>query len=199
MASYHMLLELIMMLYYKNIETRRTFGAKFSNHSQKMGEPVEEYAAYLKRLYDKAHANRDKEIRCEDLFRRFLDGLVDDRTKFHVEYIKEPIDIDEAVYEVINFQETKRRQDEGMERRHRRPTRKLNVRQVIESEDENEDFSEDDKVLQERIARATPKPKKSQYIRKMHWNVNIQNNTEEKREDRNASTNNNNEQEAHGP
>ena len=53
-------------------------------------------------MYDKAHANRDEETRREDLLRKFLDG-------FQVEYIKEPRDIDEAVYQVVDFQETRHR------------------------------------------------------------------------------------------
>ena len=48
-----------------------------------------------------AHANRDKETRSEDLLRRLLDGLIDDRTMFHVEYIKEPTYMDAAVYDVV--------------------------------------------------------------------------------------------------
>lgn len=40
--------------------TKKTFGAQFSHRNQKPSEYVEEYAAELKRLYDKAHANRDE-------------------------------------------------------------------------------------------------------------------------------------------
>ena len=48
----------------------------------------------------KVHANRD-----EDLLRKFLDGLFDEKARFQVEYVKEPRDIDEAVYQVVDFQE----------------------------------------------------------------------------------------------
>lgn len=92
---------------FRKVETARTYGAQFSNRSQNPGETVEEYAADLKRLYDKAHANRDKRTRTEDLLRRFLDGLMDDRARFSVEFTKEPEDIDDAVYEVVNFLETR--------------------------------------------------------------------------------------------
>ena len=61
------------------------------------------------RLYDKAHANRDEETRREDLLRKFLDGLYDGKARFQVEYVKEPRDIDEAVYQVVDFQETRHR------------------------------------------------------------------------------------------
>ena len=78
-------------------------------------------------MYDKAHANRDRATRREDLLRRFLDGINDDRARFQVEYIKEPDDIDDAVYEVVNFQETKKRisrhDPQSQDKRHRRPAR----------------------------------------------------------------------------
>ena len=47
---------------------------------------------------------RDLRTRTEDLLRRFLDELSDETARFHVEYIKEPADIDHAVYKVVNFQ-----------------------------------------------------------------------------------------------
>ena len=84
---------------FRRVETARTFGAKFSTRNQGSDESVEDYAADLKRLYDKAHANRDKETRREDLLRRFLDGLNDERVRFQVEYVKEPDNIDQAVFE----------------------------------------------------------------------------------------------------
>ena len=52
---------------------------------------------------------RDTETRREDLLRRFLDGLVDDKARFHVEFIKEPTNIDDAVYQVVCFQQTKQK------------------------------------------------------------------------------------------
>lgn len=39
--------------------------------------------------------------------RKFLDGLFDEKASFQVEYIKEPNNIDEAVHEVVRFQETR--------------------------------------------------------------------------------------------
>ena len=160
---------------FRVVETSRTFGAKFSNRSQKPGEPVEEYAADLKRLYDKAHANRDQETRREDLLRRFLDGLTDDKARFHIEYVKEPLDMDEAVYEVVNFQETKRRPqqyDDGMERRNRRPVRNVGVLNDTDSEDE---YEYENESCKERIARAPPRPKKSQAISNTPSQINNQN------------------------
>lgn len=71
---------------------------------------MEDYAAELKRLYDKAHPKRNSETREEDLLRRFLDGLADSDAQFHVEYVKEPENIDEGVLQVVNFEETGRGQ-----------------------------------------------------------------------------------------
>ena len=112
---------------FRKVETARTFGAVFSNRNQKPNETVEEYAAELKRLYDRAHAKRDRLIRQEDLLRRFLDGLLNEKAKFHVEYIKEPKDIDEAVYQVVNFIEMKDRAtiEKGSDKRNRKPTRAI--------------------------------------------------------------------------
>ena len=94
---------------FRKVETARTYGAQFSHRNQRSGETIEDFAADLKRLYDKAYANRDRDTRREDLLRRFLDGIQDDATRFQVEYNKEPHDIDEAVFDVINCQETKKR------------------------------------------------------------------------------------------
>ena len=92
---------------FRVVETSKAFWVQFSHRYQTYGETVEDYAAELKKLYDKAHVRRDTETRCEDLLRRFLDGLVDDKARFHVEFIKEPTDIDESVYQVVCFQQTK--------------------------------------------------------------------------------------------
>lgn len=70
---------------------------------------VEDYAEDLKKLYDKAYVRRDSKTRREDLLRRFLDGLIDDKDKFRVEFIKEPSDLVEAVYQVVRFHQTKQK------------------------------------------------------------------------------------------
>lgn len=94
---------------FRVVETQKTFATQFSNRNQNSGETPEEFAAELKRLYGKAYANRDSQTREEDLLRKFLNGLQDERARFHVEYIKEPANIDEAVYEVVNFREVHKR------------------------------------------------------------------------------------------
>ena len=89
------------------IETPKTFAAQFSRRFQKVEESVENYAAELKRLYDKGYKYRDQRTRQEDLVIRFLDGLIDDEARFEVEYHKEPSTIDDAVYQVVTFLQTK--------------------------------------------------------------------------------------------
>lgn len=130
---------------FRKVETCRTYGAQFSNRSQNPGETIEDYAAELKRLYDKAHANRDRETRNEDLLRRFLDGLIDDRARFQVEFIKEPEDIDAAVYEVVNFLETRKRTT--TEQRNRKPVRAvIEDNPTIDEEDRDDNDGEDDEI-----------------------------------------------------
>ena len=94
---------------FRVIETSKTFWMKFTNRNQCEGESAEDYAADLKRLYDKSHSNRDSQTRQEDLLRKYLDGLRDDKARFHVEFVKEPINIDQAVFHTVCFQETKLR------------------------------------------------------------------------------------------
>lgn len=109
---------------YRVIETPKTYAAFFSARSQKQGETIEEYAAELKCLYDKAHGYRDARTRQEDLVRRFLDGLWDVESKFEVEFNKEPRTIDEAVLHVVNFMQTKGRL--GRMEKSKRQIRKFN-------------------------------------------------------------------------
>lgn len=94
---------------FRKVETAKAFGSRFRRRAQKQNESLEEYAGELKRLYDKAYPLRDAETRREDLLRTFLDGLIDDEAGSQVEYVKEPVDIDEAVYEVVNYIEAHRK------------------------------------------------------------------------------------------
>jgi hypothetical protein len=131
---------------FRRVESTKTFGTMFSHRSQKPGETAEEYSAELKRLYDKAHPQRDQQTRQEDLLRRFLDGLLDDRTRFHVEYVKSPETIDDAVNEVVNFIETRKKtsNDHGGDR-------KKYIRAVQSSEWSGEESNVDDD--DDRVAR----------------------------------------------
>ncbi len=144
---------------FRVIETTKTFKAVFGNRCQKPGETVEEYAAELKRLYDKAFPQRDRETRREDLLRKFFDGLADERTRFQVEYVKDPLDIDQAVYEVVNFVETRRKpviKETGHDK-NRRPTRMVRYPGTSDSEDEYDDEEGSQRGEIERVARAPPK------------------------------------------
>ena len=118
---------------YRKVETTRTYSAQFSNRIQKSGESVENYAADLKRLYDKAHANRDRSTRREDLLRRFLDGILDEGARFQVEYVKEPKHIDAAVYEVVNFVDTRKRSATNAPDFRHRPAREVHEATDLES------------------------------------------------------------------
>ena len=60
-------------------------------------------------MYAKAYKNRDSTTKQEDLARRFLDGMHDTEARFEIEYHKEPIDKDQAVYHAVNFIQTRRR------------------------------------------------------------------------------------------
>ena len=62
---------------FRKIEKKKTYGAKFTNRNQKNSGTVEEFAADLRKLYDKAYLTRDRKVRQEDLLRHFLDGLSD--------------------------------------------------------------------------------------------------------------------------
>ena len=127
---------------FRKVETARTYGAQFSHRNQQSGETIEDFAADLKRLYDKAYANRDRDTRREDLLRRFLDGIQDDATRFQVEYNKEPHDIDEAVFDVINCQETKKRT--FTEDKTRKPVRSIDDQDIDQL---NEDFECEEEEL----------------------------------------------------
>ena len=124
------------------IETPKTYAAQFSRRFQKVEESVENYAAELKRLYDKGYKYRDQRTRQEDLVRRFLDGLVDDEARFEVEYHKEPSTIDDAVYQVVNFLQTKHQSNSAPYGE--RKMRKF-VRRTTSPDDasDNEDFQAD--------------------------------------------------------
>ena len=132
--------------------TKKT-GAQFSHRSQKPSKSVEEYAAELKRLYDKGHASRDEETRREDLLRRFLYGLYDMKARFQVEYVKEPRDIDEAVYQVVDFQETRHRPLMGEGSSNRRDKKHVHSVSFVTTECEDSDDESEETEDRERKAK----------------------------------------------
>ena len=148
---------------FRIIETSKTFRTLFNNRDQMHGESPESYAAELKRLYDKAYPNRDRGIRSEDLVRRYLSGLQDEAAIFHIEFIKDPEDIDHAVFETVNFLETRRRQPrKDVDGKSRRPTRVIRYddmgdKMVQPSDDDYVDDDDED----DRVARAQVRGKRS--------------------------------------
>lgn len=130
---------------FRVVETSKTYAAKFSKRMQGAHESVEDFCADLKKLYDKAYPNRDSATRTEDLLRRFLDGLNDDKARFHVEYIKEPKNIDQAVYEVVLFQHTRENKSDSKKR-----TRVLKLDSESESDEEKSSHS-DSGVITRRV------------------------------------------------
>ncbi|MEW8546310.1 MAG: C2HC-type zinc finger protein, partial [Candidatus Thiodiazotropha sp.] len=88
---------------FKSVETNRTYKVQFGKRFQKYEETVEEYAAELKRIYDKAYPGRNPEMRRQLLLQQFLNGLKDKNAKFAVEYYKEPNSIEEAVHHVVTY------------------------------------------------------------------------------------------------
>ena len=130
---------------YRVIRTKQSCCVQFSRRDQHSGERVEDHAAELKKLYDYAYPHRHANTRKEDLLRRFLDGLVDDEASFQVEYVKTPANIDEAVYEIVNFKEKRgySKQKSSGDRSSKRRT------QIANSEDDfssHEDFSDNQRV-----------------------------------------------------
>ena len=130
---------------FRVVETKRTFAAQFSQRTQRQGETAEEFAAELKRLYAKAYNFRGETTRQEDLVRRFLDGLRDSDARFKVEYNKEPVNIDEAVFHVVNFVQTRRRgsAEEYSDRKFKKYTRRTNVESDGSSDEEVQEEGND--------------------------------------------------------
>ena len=90
---------------FKSVETNRTLKVQFGKRTQKYDETVEEYAAELKRLYDKAYPGRNPEMRRQLLLQQFLNGIRDKSAKFAVEYYKEPNSIEDAIHHVVTYLE----------------------------------------------------------------------------------------------
>ena len=126
---------------FRVVEMKKTFAAQLSQRTQRQGEAAEEFAAELKCLYAKAYNFRGERTRQEDLVRRFLDGLRDSDARFEVEYNKEPVNIDKAVFHVVNFVQTKRRwpSEESSERKFKRYARRANIESYDSSDDESQD------------------------------------------------------------
>ena len=56
---------------FRSIETPRSFAARFSRHGQRLGETISEYAADLKRLYDRVYGYRPVQYETKALYAGF--------------------------------------------------------------------------------------------------------------------------------
>ena len=149
---------------FRKVETTGTFRTQFSHRRQKMGESVEIYAAELKRIYDKAYPDRDRKTRQEDLLRRFLEGLQDDNARHLVEYVKSPGDVDEAVYEVVNFVDSRRRSSTS-ESRKQQPQRRVAYAQYVNGGDSDQESEYFDEECRAQVVRAVGRPPKNRQVK----------------------------------
>ena len=91
---------------YVVVEIPKNFQNQFDKRNQEPYESYEAYSVELKRLYDKAYPTRPASIREQDLLKRFLNGLRDDKVRRAVEFVKRPKSIDKALVQAINYTET---------------------------------------------------------------------------------------------
>lgn len=154
------------------IETTKAYVTQFSRRNQNLRESAEEYAAELKRLYDRAYPKRGAETRQEDLLRRFLMGLHNNNARMHVELNKEPNTIEEAVHHVVHYFEAARNTNIGNHQEEDRD-RYQRTRQVKPNKDHTEnDHDVGQKTKHEETARQkknekpdqTEQPKKTEMI-----------------------------------
>ena len=89
---------------YRKVENPETFAVMFANRSQQATESVQDFAAELTMLYDKAHPHRDARTRREDLRRRWLDGVRDRKAAKQVEFVKNPRTMEEAIDAFVKLQ-----------------------------------------------------------------------------------------------
>ena len=139
---------------FMTVENKETFEARFDNRDKKSSESLEEYVADLRKLYDKGHPHRDHKVREEDILKRLLNGIGDDKAAFHIQRVKNIRSVDKAVAEIISFQEVKKLRSKAR-------TRQIKVQELdASSSDESESESESGSETQvERVARAGRPPK----------------------------------------
>ena len=91
---------------YRVIESKRSYRREWAELRQTHGQSVEELAARIKVLYNKAFPDRDYKTRREDVVAKFFDALTDTTLKAQVQFVKDPQNIDQAVREVIHYRDT---------------------------------------------------------------------------------------------
>jgi len=123
---------------FRKVETTKAYIGQFRQRNQKTTETIEDYAAELKRLYDKAYPKRSSITRQEDLLQRFLEGVCEEKASQQIEYVKEPSNIDEAVVELVCYLTSRKRSSETAKRRAYR-TRNPHVSDETEESDETDE------------------------------------------------------------
>ena len=134
---------------FDEIQTTKTYVTQFGRRNQSYKETPEEYAAELKRLYDRAYPRRGPETRQEDLLRRFLMGLNNNSARIHVELNKEPTTIEEAVHYVVHYFEAARNPHNGSQNEDDQE-RSQRTRQVKSDNKSNKESSEHKKQKTEK-------------------------------------------------
>ena len=89
---------------FAQIEDPDAYAVLFANRDQQSCESLQEYAAELTHLYEKAHPNRSTRVKHEDVKRRWLDGVQDQKSAKHMEFVKNPQTIQEAIKELVKLQ-----------------------------------------------------------------------------------------------
>lgn len=97
---------------FKTTETPQICARQFYRRKLRSGETIKQFAADLKALVRKAYPRGlDRTAMEQMLMKQFFDGLDDDKLRYHVEYLKMPKDLDDAidlVYEHDEFRKIKR-------------------------------------------------------------------------------------------
>ena len=91
---------------YRTVESKRGYKIQWTELKQTSSQSVEELAAHIKVLYDKAFPNRDQRTRREDMVSKFFEALADTTAKAQVQFVKNPKNIDDAVKYVVQYSET---------------------------------------------------------------------------------------------
>ena len=93
-------------MWYRTVESKKSYKLKWAELKQTPGQSIEELAAHVKWLHDKAFPDRDRKTRKEDLVSKFFDALIDTTAKAQVQFVKDPDNIDDAVMDVIHCRDT---------------------------------------------------------------------------------------------
>ena len=92
---------------FKKIISLTSYRNKYAKIKQKSTQSLEELAAVIRKMYEKAYPDREPQTKREDLLRKFLDSLYDPKTRLTLEYFKEPKSIEEALEKAIAYEDAK--------------------------------------------------------------------------------------------